>query len=215
MNLLAGSTGFLGRHILKELGAHQSPTIALARRAIPHLPDNAQEWIIDFDHLSELELPHIDHVYLSLGYPLYVHNVIGFMSSALKKNVFQVDFTYQLEIAQKAKEAGAQNISLISAAGADPKCRNDYLKTKGMLEEKIIQLGFDSTNIFQPGHLRGNRLRPDIVLADVLSFVIDPFLQGSLKTFRSISVKKLSKSVVNHSLNPKTGINYFKFKDFI
>ena len=215
INLLAGSTGFLGNDILKELGANESPTIALGRRTIPNLPDSAQELIIDFDSLSELEIPHIDHVYLSLGYPLYYHNVMVFMSSTLKENFFQVDFTYQLEIAKKAKEAGARNISLISATVADPNSRNYYLKTKGMLEAEIIKLGFESTNIFRPGHLRGNKFRLDIVLADVISFITDPFLLGPLKKLRSISVKKLSKSVVNNSLDKKAGINYFEFKDLI
>ena len=55
MYLLAGSTGFLGNDILKELGNIESQTIALSRRAIPSLPDNAQELIIDFDNLSEAE----------------------------------------------------------------------------------------------------------------------------------------------------------------
>ena len=215
MNLLVGSTGFLGNHILKELSGNKSSTIALARRNIPNLPDNAKELIVDFNNLSEIKISNLEHVYLSLGYPLYFHNVIGYMSSRLKKNFFQVDFTYQLEIAKKFKEAGTKNITLISAAGANPNSRNYYLKIKGMLEMEIIKLGFDSTNIFQPGHLRGNKFRFDIVLADIISIIIDPFLHGPLKKLRSISVKKLAKSVVNKSLDRKTGVNYFEFKDFI
>ena len=215
MNLLAGSTGFLGNEILKELGGIESQILALSRRIIPNLPDNAQELIIDFDNLSELEIPNINHVYLSLGYPLYYHNVMGFMSDSLKKDLFLVEFAYQLEIAKKAKEAGAKGISLISAVGANSNSKNYYLKTKGMLEEEIIKLGFESTNIFQPGHLRGNKFRLDIVLADLISIIFDPFLHGPLKKFRSISVKRLSKFVVNNSLHEKVGINYFEFKDFI
>ena len=152
MNLLAGSTGFLGNDILKELGGIESKIVALSRRVIPNLPDNAQELIIDFDNLLELEIPNVNHVYLSLGYPLYYHNVMGFMSDSLKRDLYLVEFTYQLEIAKKAKEAGAKSISLISAVGANSNSKNYYLKTKGMLEEEIIKLGFESTNIFQPGH---------------------------------------------------------------
>ena len=215
MNLLAGSTGFLGNEILKELGGIESQTVALSRRAILNLPDNAEELIIDFDNLSELEIPNVNHVYLSLGYPLYYHNVMGFMSDSLKKDLFLVEFTYQLEIAKKAKEAGIKGISLISAVGANSNSKNYYLKTKGMLEEEIIKLGFENTIIFQPGHLRGNKFRLDIVLADLISIILDPFLHGPLKKFRSISVKKLSKFVVNNSLHEKVGINYFEFKDFI
>ncbi|GIS23150.1 MAG: hypothetical protein CM15mP123_10520 [Gammaproteobacteria bacterium] len=215
MNLLAGSTGFLGNNILKELGFNKSPTIALGRRPVSNLPDDAEELIIDFDNLEGLRFPDIDHVYLSMGYPLIYFNVMGLMSKSLKKDFFLVDFTYQLEIAKKAKEAGAKNISLISAVAADSNSWNYYLKTKGMLEEEIIKLGFESTNIFQPGHLTGNKFRLDILLADAVSLIFDPFLFGPLKKFRSISAEKLSVAVVKNSLQAKAGINYFDYKDFI
>ena len=215
MNLLAGSTGFLGNNILKELGFNKSPTIALGRKAIPNLPENSQELLIDFDNLDQLILPDIDHVYLSLGYPLIYHNVMGLMTASLKKDFFLVDFTYQLEIAKKAKELGAKNISLISAVAADSNSWNYYLKTKGMLEEEIIKLDFESINIFQPGHLTGNKFRLDILFADAVSIILDPFLLGPLKKFRSISAKKLSLAVVKNSLKAKAGINYFDYKDFI
>ena len=215
MNLLAGSTGFLGSNILKELGFNKSPTLALGRRAIPNLPDNSQELLINFENLDQLSLSNIKHVYLSLGYPLIYHNVMGLMSASLKKDFFLVDFTYQLEIAKIAKKAGAKSISLISAVAANSNSWNYYLKTKGMLEEEIIKLGFESTNIFQPGHLTGNKFRLDILLADAISIIFDPFLIGSLKKFRSISAEKLSVAVVKNSLLAKAGVNYFDYKDFI
>jgi hypothetical protein len=215
MNLLAGSTGFLGNNILKELGFNKSPTLALGRREIPNLPEKSQELLINFENLDQLSLSNINHVYLSLGYPLIYHNVMGLMSASLKKDFFLVDFTYQLEIAKIAKKAGAKNISLISAVAADSNSWNYYLKTKGMLEEEIIKLGFESTNIFQPGHLTGNKFRPDIVLADAISIIFDPFLFGPLKKFRSIPAKKLSVAVVKNSLQAKVGVNYFDYKDFV
>jgi len=214
MNLLAGSTGFLGNEILKELSSTKSETIAISRRNIDYLPVDAEQLIVDFNKLSELDLPKIDNLFLSLGYPLYFHNVMGIMNENLKNNLFLVDFTYQLEIAKKAKDAGAKNISIVSAVGANPHSWNYYLKTKGHVENEIINIGFDSTNIFQPGHLRGNKYRFDIFLADLASIFLDPFLQGPLKKFRSISAKAVAKQVVNNSLNSKSGINYFDFKDF-
>ena len=214
MNLLAGSTGFLGNEILKELSSTKNKTIAICRRNIDYLPVDAEQLIVDFNKLSELDLPKIDNLFLSLGYPLYFHNVMGIMNENLKNNLFLVDFTYQLEIAKKAKDAGAKNISIISAVGANPHSWNYYLKTKGHVENEIINIGFDSTNIFQPGHLRGNKYRFDIFLADLASIFLDPFLHGPLKKFRSISAKAVAKQVVNNSLNSKSGINYFDFKDF-
>ena len=214
MHLLAGSTGFLGNEILRILGVKDIYTIALGRRTIPNLPDSVEELIIDFNNIKTITFPSIDHVYLSLGYPLYYQNVMGFMGPTLKKKFFEVDFTYQIEIAKKAKNVGARSISLISAVGADPNSWNYYLKTKGMLEEEIIKLEFESTNIFRPGHLMGNKNRFDIVFADVVSRTIDPFLHGSLERFRSIPVKKVSETVVNRSMNCKAGIHFFDHKDF-
>tara|TARA_Y100000768_G_scaffold295910_1_gene229733 strand:- start:6725 stop:7378 length:654 start_codon:yes stop_codon:yes gene_type:complete len=214
MHLLAGSTGFLGNEILRILGVKDISTIALGRRTIPNLPDSVEELIIDFNNIKTITFPSIDHVYLSLGYPLYYQNVMGFMGPTLKKKFFEVDFTYQIEIAKKAKNVGARSISLISAVGADPNSWNYYLKTKGMLEEEIIKLEFESTNIFRPGHLMGNKNRFDIVFADVVSRTIDPFLHGSLERFRSIAVKKVSETVVNRSMNCKAGIHFFDHKDF-
>ena len=80
---------------------------------------------------------------------------------------------------------------------------------------EIIKLGFESTNFFQPGHLMGNKARLDIVIADVVSMIADPFLYGPLKKFRSISAKKISNSVVQKPECKKAGINYYEFKDFI
>ena len=214
MHLLAGSTGFLGNEILRILGVKDISTIALGRRTIPNLPDSVEELIIDFNNIKTITFPSIDHVYLSLGYPLYYQNVMGFMGPTLKKKFFEVDFTYQIEIAKKAKNVGARSISLISAVGADSNSWNYYLKTKGMLEEEIIKLEFESTNIFRPGHLMGNKNRFDIVFADVVSRTIDPFLHGSLERFRSIPVKKVSETVVNRSMNCKAGIHFFDHKDF-
>ena len=214
MNLLAGSTGFLGNKILNELSLSQRKTLSLSRRKIDNLPKNAEQQIIDFKKITELELPEVDHVFLSLGFPLLYHNVMGVMNKNLKKNLFLVDFTYQIEIAKKAKDAGAKKISIISAVGANSQSWNYYLKTKGKVENEIINIGFDSINIFQPGHLRGNNHRFDILLADIVSIFLDPFLFGPLKKFRSISAKAVAKQVVNNSLKIKPGINYFDFKDF-
>jgi len=214
VNLLAGSTGFLGNEILKAIGIQGIPTLALSRRPIVNLPSCADELIIDFNAISELEIQNINHLYLSLGYPLYFHNVMGFMNKVLKEDLFLVDFTYQLEIAKKAKDAGAKNISIISAVGANPHSWNYYLNTKGKIEKEIINIGFDSTNIIQPGHLRGNIHRFDILLADMASIFVDPFLFGPLKKFRSISAKAVAKQMVNNSLKSEPGINYFNFTDF-
>ena len=50
MNLIAGATGFLGNYILLELGNIDSQNIAISRRAVPNLPNNTRQLVIDFDN---------------------------------------------------------------------------------------------------------------------------------------------------------------------
>ena len=47
--------------------------------------------------------------------------------------------------------------SLISSIGADKNSGNFYLKVKGEIEEDVIDLGFETTNIFRPSFLIGER----------------------------------------------------------
>ena len=74
-----------------------------------------------------------------------------------KENFRKVDIDYCLSIARKAKESGAETLSLISSIGANSSSKNFYLKTKGELEESIQSLGFSTVNIFRPSFLVGER----------------------------------------------------------
>ena len=51
VSLLAGSTGFLGNEILKELGKEEGSIFALSRRRVPNLPSNAKELILSLIHI--------------------------------------------------------------------------------------------------------------------------------------------------------------------
>ena len=64
INLLVGSTGFLGNEILKELGIKNISTIALGRRPIPNLPDSAKELIIDFSYLKSIDFSNINEFWI-------------------------------------------------------------------------------------------------------------------------------------------------------
>ena len=131
--LLAGATGFLGNQILQELGKKDFNITAVSRTKIKNLPDNAQEKIINFDYLEEVNFPEIDHVFLALGRPMYVHNLAGLINKDLKKDLSLVDYEYQLQIAKKALEVGAKSITLISAIGSSASSINYYLKMNCLL----------------------------------------------------------------------------------
>ena len=221
VSLIAGSTGFLGSKILNYLQKEDQKIYSLSRKKNKINSINIEEIITDFDHLDNLELPKIDHVYLCLGYELRAWELIS-MPERKKDPFYKVDYEYTLKIAKKAGDAGATSVSLVSAVGANVNSDSFYLKTKGYLEEEIKKFGFQTTNIFQPGHLAGrinwqrqkNDPRIDVFAFEFASLFFDPLMINGLKKFRSIDADKLAKFIVYQSKDVNLGINKFNFNDF-
>ena len=209
-SIIAGSTGLVGNNILYQLCENNHNVVAICRKPISGLPSKATELIIDFESfLTNGSLPACDHVFLCLGTTMKI--------AGNKNNFRRVDFDYPLGIAKKALESGAKKLTLISSGGADSSSKNFYLKTKGGLEDAIIDLGFDSVNIFRPGFLTGSGGRKRALSEKILmklAKVLDLVLIGSAKKFRSINAEVLATKMVS-TLKSKPGVNYYYYEDFI
>ena len=207
-SIVLGSTGLIGKHLLTYLGEKDLSVIAITRRSIKDIPKNASPMIIDFDEfLDQGHLPGCEHIYICLGTTI--------KKAGSQESFKKVDLDYCLGFAKKARESGATTISLVTSVGANADSKNFYLKTKGKLENEIKAMGFDSVNIFQPGLLLGNRdeIRPLEFLGQYGSFLLNMFLFGSLKKYRSIEASKVAHAMANSPNN--NGINYFSYEDFI
>ena len=222
VSLIAGSTGFLGSKVLNYLQKEDQKIYSLSRKKNKINSINNEEIITDFDDLDSLDLPKIDHVYLCLGYELRAWELIS-MPERKKDPFYKVDYEYTLNIAKKAKKAGATSVSLVSAVGANIKSESFYLKTKGDIEEEIKKLSFETINIFQPGHLAGrinwqrekNKPKIDVFAFEIASVFFDPFMISGLRKFRSINAKRLAKFIVNKSKENHKGVNCMNYNDFI
>ena len=207
-SIVLGSTGLIGKHLLTYLGEKDLSVIAIIRRPIEDIPKNASPMIIDFDEfLDQGHLPDCEHIYICLGTTI--------KKAGSQESFKKVDLDYCLGFAKKARESGATKISLVTSVGANADSKNFYLETKGKLENEIKAMGFDSVNIFQPGLLLGNRdeIRPLEFLGQYGSFLLNMFLFGSLKKYRSIQASKVANAMANSTKN--NGINYFSYEDFI
>jgi uncharacterized protein YbjT (DUF2867 family) len=210
ISIIAGSTGLVGSNILSYLSDHNHKPIALARSSIKELPSNAQELIIDYDSLlTEGSLPSCDHVFVCLGTTIKI--------AKSKENFKIVDLDYPLAVAQKALDSGAKKLTLISSVGADSKSKNFYLRIKGELEDAILELGFESVNIFRPSFLigQGGRRRAfsEKILMKVAK-IFDIFCIGSARKYRSIDAQVLAKKMAS-TLDADPGVHYFYFDDFV
>ena len=208
-SIIVGSTGLVGGNVIKVLSNKKQRAIALTRRSIPNLPPNITEMIIDFDAFEKNgSLPSCNNVFICLGTTIE--------TAGSKENFRKVDIDYCLSIARKAKESGAETLSLISSIGANSSSKNFYLKTKGELEESIQRIGFSTVNIFRPSFLVGERSEKRLAekIAINLAKIMDLFLIGTASKYRSVKAESLAKTMVLKADN-KSGVNYFYFDDFL
>lgn len=208
-SIIVGSTGLVGGNVIKVLSNKKQRAVALTRRSIPNLPPNITEMIIDFDAFEKNgSLPSCINVFICLGTTI--------KTAGSKENFRKVDIDYCLSIARKAKESGAETLSLISSIGANSSSKNFYLKTKGELEESIQRIGFSTVNIFRPSFLVGERSEKRLAekIAINLAKIMDLFLIGTASKYRSVKAESLAKTMVLKADN-KSGVNYFYFDDFL
>jgi uncharacterized protein YbjT (DUF2867 family) len=149
--LLAGATGLVGRALLARLVDDPDYTrvVALARRPLDLRHPRLAVTVVTFDRLDAVALPSIDDVFCCLG------TTIGAAGSqaAFRK----VDYDYPLKIAEMGLAAGASQLLLVSAMGADPNARVFYSRVKGELEDAAAKLGFRTVIALRPSLLAGER----------------------------------------------------------
>ena len=208
-SMVAGSTGLVGKLVVKELAKKKGKVFALARNNTSSSNDSIQYLKINYDsiNLSE-ELKEIEDVFICLGTTI---------KKAGSKEAFKkVDVDYCLSAARESLKLGAKNLSIVTSIGADENSSNFYLKMKGLVEKEISKLSFESISIYRPGLLIGSReeMRTGEFFAQKIQpLLIDPFLQGSLKKYRSIRAEDLARYMVKNSGNTE-GINIYYYSDF-
>jgi uncharacterized protein YbjT (DUF2867 family) len=209
--MVVGSTGLIGRSLVHQL-IKQGISVKALTRKDQAASDSICEYIkVNFDALelsSEL-LSDVKDMYICLGTTI---------KKAGSKEAFQkVDIQYCIDVAREAEKNGVRNLSIITSVGSDPKSSNFYLKTKGLIEEQISDLNFDSISIHRPGLLIGSRkeMRAGESLGQMIyPFLVNPFLFGHLTKYKSVEAEVLAKALMRLS-GFKQGINFYYFDDFV
>lgn len=153
--LLAGATGLVGARVLDRLARdaawdHVTVLVRTPPRRLPAGPDRIRLVVSDFDHLHALRpFPRSDAVFCCLGTTI---------RKAGSTDAFRrVDRDYVIDLARRAKAAGATRFALVSALGADPGSRVFYSRVKGEVERDLRAMDWPHLAILRPSMLDGDR----------------------------------------------------------
>ncbi len=199
-----GSTGLIGRRILEEVRFRPDVRIIAISRREFELPHDARMecFVAEPDSWGEV---------LAGLQPDCLVNALGttWKRAGRDEEAFRaVDQHLVVKTAQAAREAGIERMVSISSVGARPGTKNFYLRVKGEVERDLTQLRFKRLDILRPGLLRGRRvddLRFGEGLAKIASPVVDPFLGGGLRKYRSIPAKTVAYGVLGLATRKAAG----------
>lgn len=202
--LVAGSTGLIGRYVLRQLAASPdySKVLGLVRAGSSALQDGVETVETDFETLVDGgELPRADHAFICLGTTI--------KKAGSKENFSRVDFDYAVALARQAHAAGARRLAVVSSVGARADTGNFYLRVKGQMEEAVSAVPFERISIMRPSLLIGERpgdKRLAEGISQVLAPLFDPLLRGPRARYHSIRGETVAKAMIAATVMGEPGI---------
>lgn len=206
--LLAGASGYVGNLALDALldSTDIGRVYAISRRPLGREHPRLANRIVRFDQIeSQLKGLTCQVALCSLGTTI--------RQAGSQEAFREVDFDAVLAFARTAKAAQAQRFVVVSSAGADPKSKNFYLRTKGEMEEALAGVGFASLDILQPSLLLGWRgeIRPLELLGSVFMPLVNPFLTGKREVFRAIPARTVAGAMAGVTRSGRRGLQRYTY----
>ncbi len=193
-----GATGLVGKQLVQQLLKDErfEKVRIFVRRETGLNHPKLEQFIIDFSKSETWEkLLTGDVLFSALGTTL--------KQAGSKEKQYEIDFTFNLNFAKKAKENGIENFILVSSVGANSKSSIFYTRIKGELDEAVSEIGFKNLVILRPASLTGNREKRR--LAEELTVpVLRVVTRFMLKNYRPVSGEIVAKAMINASFRTET-----------
>ncbi|WP_282075227.1 NAD(P)H-binding protein [Maribacter aquivivus] len=192
--IILGASGLTGGLLLEKLLVDDRyETIKLfSRSRIEGLPNKVQQYIGNL-----LELEHFkndfraDEVYCCIG-----TTAKKTPDKTMYKNI---DYGIPVAAAILAKENGIPTYLVVSAMGANKKSSVFYNRTKGEMEQDVVNQGIPNTSILRPSLIGGDREERRVLekIGLVLFKAIQPLFIGPLKKYKIINAESIAQAMLN------------------
>lgn len=205
--IIFGSSGLTGNALLEQLST--MPTygeiVCINRTPQKISYPNCKEVIDDFSDLDALaQKIKADEVYCCLGTTI---------KKAGSKEVFtKVDLDLPVAIANACKKNGVKHFLVISSIGAKANSGNFYLRTKGLMEQAVLDLAIPQTTIVRPSMLLGDRkeVRVGEGIGKIIMKVGGVLMLGKWKKYKAIHVDDVAKAMIIIANTSPTKQNIFE-----
>ena len=208
---LFGSTGLIGNEILKllEKDDYFKNINVISRREVKLISKKSKLKLIDFsnydDYLSAIESS--DIVLAAIG---TTQSKVNFN----KKKYVDIDLGIVSKIAKACKEKKVKHFSFVSSAGADIKNKSFYLKLKGQIEEEVKSYKLNSSTVYRPSLLLGER--SESRYGEQLAQFIIPLISFLMPSnYKPIEAIKVAKAMVNESKKYSSGFKIFHYDQIL
>jgi uncharacterized protein YbjT (DUF2867 family) len=202
-----GATGLVGKKLVELLlnDSRYTKIKIFVRKNKGLVHAKLEQHIVDFaDEKSWGELLKGDVLFSALGTTL--------KQAGSKEKEFEVDYTFNLNFAKRAKENGIKHYVLVSSVGANPKSYIFYPRMKGQLEEAVKTLGFENVAILRPASLVGKRSESRFI--EEVSIPIVRFItRFMLKKYRPIDDIIVARAMLASVIQPHPSKRVFENSD--
>lgn len=201
--IVAGATGLVGSLLLEQLLHHPdfSEVLILVRKKLPVEHQKLTQLVVDFNRLEDYQTEINGHaIFCCLGTTC---------KNTPNLNLYRkIDHDYPVALAKIGAKNSIQQFHYISSMGANVNSFAFYTKLKGETERDLKSVSVPSLHIYQPSFLIGNRKEKRFGerLGMKIAKLINPFLIGRLRKYRSIPAVVVAKAMLNQSLKSNTGI---------
>ena len=139
---------------------------------------------------------------------------IGQPRKVSKEQFWKVDVEYAVAFARACKIAGASHFSLLSSVGANANSRSNYLHVKGVVEERVSELGFERVSLFRPSLLVTKQIRYG--LQDRVTQALFPIAARFLADrYHPIPVEELGRAMrLNAERAGQSGVEALTYREF-
>ncbi|MEP3371402.1 MAG: NAD(P)H-binding protein [Maribacter dokdonensis] len=192
--IILGASGLTGGLLLKKLivdDRYESIKL-FSRSSIKGLPNKVKQYIGNLLELEQFKNDFTgDEVYCCIG------------TTAKKtpdKSLYRdIDYGIPVAAAKLAKANGINTFLVISAMGANKKSSVFYNRTKGEMEQEVLNQAIPRTSILRPSLIGGERNEQRLLekIGLVVFKVIQPLFIGPLKKYRIINADSIAQAMLN------------------